>query len=60
MINGNDKDTLIADYHYTFLDALSAAEITTPKADLQTVVIDIQAPSNVEIAVHVNDAEYGT
>jgi putative chitinase len=60
IINGNDKDTLIADYHYTFLGALNAAEITTPKQALQTVVIDIQAPSNVQVAVHVNDAEYGT
>ena len=57
IINGNDDDTLIAGYHAEFLTALQIS--TVEERPLQTVVVDIKAPANTEVVVHLNDMEYG-
>jgi hypothetical protein len=57
IINGNDKDTLIAGYHEEFLAALNEAEIIITSTESSPVIVNIQAPPGVDTVVHVNGVE---
>jgi hypothetical protein len=60
IINGNDKDTLIAGYHELFLEALDEAwiEVVEPAPTAApvatTVIVNVQADPGVEVQVQIN------
>ena len=61
IVNANDDDELIAGYHHKFMDALTAAKFGVPDPEETPVVfVNVQAPPNVEVMVHINGVEYGT
>lgn len=57
IVNGNDKDTLIAGYHADFLKAVQASwqdQPAPPEPQPQEVAIDIALPPGVDLIVRVN------
>ena len=60
IINGNDCDQMIADYHDMFLAALDDAWIGLEEVEAGGVIVNVQADPGVEVAVHVNGQECKT